>query len=198
MPSAVHLALLLSSQIKGFELSTKDLIRKMKSFGPTIEHVKSISFESLVTFLREKKVINVSKACLQRIHYLCTFRHGSPSKALEPDRVNVRVFLAGFMIAYRPTHVFESMGTLEQALYDATVPLIMTFEKICDALLASEGKCFADVPFELTKDFPTLLYNFLQCFKAWKVPDEAKLTCRIKHALIALYQVSPLHLALST
>jgi len=155
------------------------------------------SFEALVVHLREKPVIAATRDCLQRIHLLSTFRHGSPSRALSPENVNVRVFLAGYMIAYRPTHVFESMGTLEQALYDATVPLIMTFEKICDALLASEGKCFADVPFELTKDFPTLLYNFLQCFKAWKIPDEAKLTCRIKHALTALYQVSPLHLALS-
>ena len=33
-----------------------------------------------------------------------------------------------------------------------------------------------------------MLFEFLKRFKAWKVPDEAKLTCRIKHALIALYQ----------
>ena len=43
---------------------------------------------------------------------------------------------------------------------------------------------------ELTnlKDFPTLLFNFLKAFKAWNVPDEAKLVKRIKHALIALYR----------
>ena len=43
---------------------------------------------------------------------------------------------------------------------------------------------------ELTnlKDFPTLLFNFLKAFKAWKVPDEIKLTKRIKHALVAMYQ----------
>ena len=33
-----------------------------------------------------------------------------------------------------------------------------------------------------------MLFEYLKRFKAWKVPDEAKLTCRIKHALIALYQ----------
>ena len=44
------------------------------------------------------------------------------------------------------------------------------------------------MPHELTKDFPTLLFNFLKAFKAWKVPDEIKLTKRIKHALIAMYQ----------
>ena len=139
-----------------------------------------------MVFLRQPEVISTSKACLQRIHLLCTFRHGSPSRALAPENVNVRVFLAGFMIAYRPTHVFESMGALEQALLDSTTPLIITFDKICQIL--NEKRFFSAVPHELTKDFPTMLFNYLRCFKAWKVPDEAKLTCRIKHALIALYQ----------
>lgn len=141
-----------------------------------------------MVFLREKKIISVSKACLQRIHLLCTFRHGSPSKALTPENVNVRVFLAGFMIAYRPTHVFESMGALEHALLEAATPLLTTFQKICDTIRSSPGRCFQDVSPDLTKDFATLLFEYLKRFKAWKVPDEAKLTCRIKHALIALYQ----------
>ena len=146
----------------------------------------SFSFESLVVLLREKPIISVTKACLQRIHLLSTFRHGSPSKALSPENVNVRVFLAGFMIAYRPTHVFESMGVLEIALLEAATPLIAVFEKICR--IVHIGGSFMAVSHELTKDFPTLLFEFLKRFKAWKVPDEAKLTCRIKHALIALYQ----------
>jgi hypothetical protein len=182
-------------QIKAFNRTTKDLVELMKAHGATEEHTKSISFEALVVQLRDKNVIKISKACLQRIHYLCTFRHGSPSAALVPANVNVRVFLAGFMIAYRPTHVFENMGTLEQALYDATVPLIKSFERICNSLLSSETKTFAEVPHELTKDFPTLLFDFLKKFKAWKVPDEAKLTTRIKHALTALYQASLMLLA---
>ena len=68
------------------------------------------SFESLVVHLREKETIRIAKAMLQRVHLLCTLRHGSPPRALAPENVNVRVFLAGFMIAFRPTHVFESMG----------------------------------------------------------------------------------------
>jgi len=169
-------------------LTTFRLVQKYFLSGPTIEHVKSISFEALVVLLREKPIIAVSKACLQRIHLLSTFRHGSPSKALAPENVNVRVFLAGFMIAYRPTHVFESMGALEQALYESATPLLTTFERICSHIQSSPGKSFQEVPHELTKDFPTMLFEYLKRFKAWKVPDEAKLTCRIKHALIALYQ----------
>ena len=52
--------------------------------------------------------------------------------------------------------------------------------------VASVGS-FQLVPFELTREFPSTLFEYLKRFKAWKVPDEAKLTCRIKHALIALY-----------
>lgn len=154
--------------------------------GPTIDHVKSISFESLVVFLREKHIVSLSKRCLQRIHLLCTFRHGSPSKALTPENVNVKVFLAGLMIAYRSTHVFESIGTLEQALLEVAIPLHTTFQNICNTIAIKHS--FQDVPHELSKNFVPLLFEYLKRFKAWKVPDEAKLICRIKHALIALYQ----------
>jgi len=92
------------------------------------------------------------------------------------------------MIAYRPTHVFESMGALEQSLYESAIPLTTTFERIIQCIRTSVSRCFQEVPYELTEGFPTMLYEYLKRFKAWKVPDEAKLVCRIKHALIALYQ----------
>jgi hypothetical protein len=110
---------------------------------------------------------------LQRIHMISTFRHGSPVKALAPKNVNVLVFLAAFMIALRPTHVFESMGKLEQALYESAVPVINCFQRIVKHV-ESKGM-FQNVPFELTADFPTMLYEYLKRFKLWKVPDEVRL-----------------------
>ena len=98
----------------------------------------------------------------------------------------MRVFLAGYMIAFRPTHVFESMGALEQALYEAAHPLLANFQRTVECFAAAGSFC--SVPEELTRQFPEMLFEFLRRFKAWKVPDEAKLTSRIKHALIALYQ----------
>ena len=164
--------------------TTRHLVESVLQIGLSEASIKATSFESLVVMLREKPVIAAAKACLQRIHLQSVFRHGSPSKALSPENVNVRVFLAGFMIAYRPTHVFESMGTLEKNLLEATLPLMDKFHKIC-----SHTHTFgSSLPHELTKDFPMMLFEFLKRFKAWKVPDEAKLTLRIKHALIALYQ----------
>ena len=90
------------------------------------------------------------------------------------------------MIAFRPSHVFESMGQLEKSLLDSAVSLVQTFEGILHAV--SQLGVFHRAPSELTEKFPSVLHEYLKRFKAWKVPDEIKLTCRIKHALIALYQ----------
>ena len=156
------------------------IINRQLRSGVTIDYVKSISFDALAVALREAPIIESASAALQRVRLLASLRHG-----LQMYEVNVRVFLAGFMIAYRPTHVFESMGTLEQALYEATTPMLATFEAICRRI--SKSKSFAGVPQELTRDFPPLLYRFLKRFRDWKVLDERTLTARIKHALIALY-----------
>lgn len=165
---------------------TRNIIARLLAHGMTTRVALAMNFETLVTTLREQAIISNFKAALRRIHLLTTFRHGSPSSALVPENVNVRVVLAAFMIAYRPTHVFETTGPLEQALVDSATPLIETFERICTQI--HKNRAFSDVPAELTRNFPTLLLDYLRKFKAWKVPDEAKLTRRIKHALAALYQ----------
>jgi hypothetical protein len=90
------------------------------------------------------------------------------------------------MIAFRPSHVFESMGQLEESLLESALSLIQSFEGILHAV--SQLGVFHRAPPDLTEKFPSVLHEYLKRFKAWKVPDEIKLTCRIKHALIALYQ----------
>jgi hypothetical protein len=147
-----------------------DFLRPRGRPGVTIEHVKSISFEHLVVFLREKEVIASTNNSLQRIHKLCISRHGSPPSA-SSGNVNARVYLAAFMIAYRPTHVFESMGALETALYDSAYPLTTRFQSILECI-ARVGGAFQAVPVELTTGFLEMLHLYLDCFKAWKVPDE--------------------------
>ena len=169
--------------------TTNRIIQSFLSRNLTIDFVKSISFESLVIFLREKPIIAIAKKCLQRVHILSTYTHGSPIES----PVNVHIFLASYIIAYRPTHVFESMGTLEQELFEVAYPLTVKFENICNIIKSSKYHSFVEVPLELSKDFIIVLYEYLKRFQAWKVPDEAKLICRIKHALTALYQAQ-LHL----
>ena len=138
-------------------------------------------------FLREKDMIVSCKACLQRVHSLSVFRHGSPTAALSPENVNVRVFLAAYMIAFFPQRVFDNMGPLENALFEVAGPLIALFERICRIIHSSPERSFRAVPADVSREFPAMLFSYLTRFKAWKVPDEAKLTCRIRHALTALY-----------
>jgi hypothetical protein len=135
------------------------------------------SFESLVVHLREKETICIAKAMLQRVHLLCTLSHGSPPRVLAPENVNVRVFLAGFMIAFRPTHVFESMGELEGALLNAATPLMEKFQGIVHCLLGKasatsapqpQPQHFSEIRHALTDRFPFMLYDYLVRFKAWK------------------------------
>jgi hypothetical protein len=64
---------------------------------------------------------------------------------------------------------------------------MIKYEQIVTRIIASTNG-IQDVPYDITDGFPTMLFEYLKRFNAWKIPDEAKLTCRIKHALIALYQ----------
>lgn len=150
-----------------------------------LKRILFCSFEALVIFLREKSTITAAKALLMRVHHVTTILHGTPPNAVES--VNVRVFLAMFMIAIRPTHVFEDINGLERALMDASHRLLGCFESIISQLLA-RNFTISNVDFTLRSSFAALLFDYLTKFKAWKVPDEGKLTCRIKHALIALYE----------
>ncbi len=139
-----------------------------------------------MVFLREKPIVAIVKQFIRRLHQCCSLIHGEPPNALQPDSVNVRVVLAAYMIALRPSHVFESMGTLEQSLFEAAVLLVNRIEILVNDLASKNA--FYLLKYDLVASFTTILYEYLKRFKAWKVPDEAKLTCRIKHALIALYQ----------
>lgn len=171
-------------------LTTYNIVQNLLLNNITVDYIKSISFETLAHFLREPNIISSSKICLRRIHILCDIRHGSPNQALIPENINIKVFLAGFMIAYTPTHVFESINILENELLEAATQLFKNFYLICESILSSKNNSFQNVSHEITKDFSTLLYEYLKKFKAWKVPDEEKLKCRIIHALNALYQAN--------
>jgi hypothetical protein len=138
----------------------------------------SHSFETLVPYLRDETVLSATKACVQRVQMLC-----SRQEPLRRD-VHIRVFLTAYMIAHFPTHVFETVGELETALIQCAVPLVAHFHQICESI-RTEGRFVSS---DLTDGFPVLLCNFMDRFKAWKVPDEAQLAVRIKGALAAMYQ----------
>lgn len=168
--------------------TTLRLVEAYLSTAPTTERIRDMSFDGLIEFLRNRVTIATTKACLERIQRLAIQRHGLPESVVLCESVNVRVFLSGWMIAFHPSKVFESIGALERALFNATGPLLTAFEAILTHVSKSPGHTFAEVPPNLTADFPTLLFDFVAKFRAWKVPDAARVAHRIRAALFALYQ----------
>lgn len=169
-------------------LTTYHIIEYLLSIGLTNEHIQSINFESLVILLKKKSIISASKKCLQRIYQLCIYRHGSFESYDISENINVNIFLGSFMIIYHPTNVFENMDTLEKQLFEYTNKMLKTFQNICNIIHTSSNHCFQDVPYELSKDFLTMLFEYIKCFKAWKTPNEVIIIIQhIKTALIALY-----------
>jgi hypothetical protein len=85
------------------------------------------------------------------------------------------------MIAIHPRNVFETMGELETAVLESAQRLLAIFERILNS-----SEVLHRLPLDLTRSLPVALFEYLRHFRAWKVPDEARLVARIKHALRAL------------
>ena len=128
-------------------------------------------------------MISAAKACLQRVHFLSDVLHGLPEGILSYDNVNVRVFLAAFLIVHRSNHVFEMMGELETTLKNSAMVMLRSFEDILvkiqeksrTTMMAAPRLPGDDNQQIITKDFVPMLFQYLTDFKQWKMPDEAKL-----------------------
>ena len=167
------------------------LILKLDTLGVSSAKTSAMEFNpDLTTFLRNKVVVKTAKACLERIHRICNLRNKVSSiPGQEQSRINVRVFLAIYMIAAHPDKVFESLSDPSvQPLRDAASRFLDQFEAICSAIRDHPRKAYNELPLDLTADFGANLAAYFRTFQAWKVPDELRLITRIKHALVALYQ----------
>ena len=100
------------------------------------------------------------------------------------------------MIAFHEARVFEAVNRLEEELKKAALAMLEVFDELCGALRALPPGADPAAAVKAALTFPKLLHAYLTAFQAWKRPDEAKLTERIKHALSALSTSSTLHLCL--
>lgn len=170
--------------------STKRLIKKFLDVGLLGSKVREMGFEALVPFLRHQQTIKATKDILQRFHEQAIHVHGMPDVAPEDlntvKNVNVRVFVASYMIAFFPGHVFESTGLLESELRKSSTELITCFEEMV-AQFNANNMGFTGISNSVRGKFINLLFGYLIIFKKWKVPDEAKLTIRIRKAIRALH-----------
>lgn len=157
------------------------------NFGMTCEVAQTITFDDLSMRLRGVPLIKTMKLILYRVCVLTAEGVRTCPGSGETNTINVRVFLASFMIAYHPRSVFERVRQLETELIDASIKMLAVFDAICLAIIDTHGDSFNKKPDDEALTFPGVLHAYLKAFEAWKLLDEAKLTDRIKHALNALY-----------
>ena len=167
---------------------TRKVVTDAANFGMTSKKARSITFAALSKRLKDPELIKVMKRVLHRVCVLTVEGVRSCPGAEETKNVNVRIFVASFMIAYHTTNVFDSINKLETDLKIAAVEMLKVFDTLCLAIL--DAKLGADIkePVEKALAFPGVLHTYLKAFSAWKLVDEVKLTDRLLHALTALFQ----------
>jgi hypothetical protein len=93
------------------------------------------------------------------------------------------------MVAIHPTHIFEAMGEVEQALTESAQRLLELYESILSAI---HSHAHHSLPAATTQGFLAALPDYQRCFQAWMTPDASKLVGRILQALLALHHAAHL------
>lgn len=165
-------------------MTTKQVMRRFFESGITRSvAVESLSFDDLVSLLREEEQMRLMSNTVQRVFYLSVGRKGA--RRVASSNLNIRVFLAAYWICADAGKLFENpSGDLEKHLKALSLKLLLSFEAICEEL---RHKSIQNVKRGLCDLFPPIFREYVESFKAWKIPDEKKVCDRIKHALLALY-----------
>jgi hypothetical protein len=159
------------------------IVKRFRDARLLKEAVISMGFSHLVIHLRRKDVIASGKALFMRLHYMCEFLH--PSEIRLDPTINVRKLLAMYMIVFYHADCIEEPDNLSRALMDASVTLQDMVEEIVHQYNDKGRFCLIEE--NILKSFVPSVGNYITKFNAWKVPDEARLTLRIRHGLHALY-----------
>jgi hypothetical protein len=188
MPKMMHV-------VKMQRFRTRKLAIDVVKYGMTSEKAVQLVFKDLMIRLRCTTLIKTMKLILQRVCVLTAAGVSIHPGSEETKSVNVRVFLAVYMIAHFPTEVFEQLDVLEEKLISAANNLLTVFETVCGKIrMSKRGSSIKDIV-EQGLTFPKVLHEYLIAFKDWKVLDEVKLVDRIKHGLKALYDAEDLIMA---
>ena len=121
------------------------------------------------------------KIVIKSIIDACRLRHGVDTVC----DIGIAKVLNVFLIAYKPTDVFESMGVREQSLCYAAIPVAAKLQRLLACLATS--RTFDSVPRNLTNGFSPMLSEYVRCFAEWKIPDTQMYVDRLKDSLTALY-----------
>ena len=138
--------------------------------------------------MRKTEVIAAAKDMLQAIHEFLRNSNIDVQYFLGQHDFKIRVFLAAYMIAVCPGHVFASMGATETRLTTSSIALLTNLEAILDHIWISTN--LNTVSCALIDEFPRLIANYFEDFRAWKVPDNVRLKGVILDSLRSLYAES--------
>jgi hypothetical protein len=138
----------------------------------------------MVSFVKQRSVINLAKPCLERICFLSSAVHGAPVVCLKEFRTT-RMFLAMYLLHRHPRCVFNNIGTTEMALIKAIQLVVAEFDEI--VLIIKSSKSFYKVPSELSKRFSLHLNQFFEIFTTWETDSKAPLWASMRLCLVSLY-----------
>jgi hypothetical protein len=147
--------------------------------------LKFASFEDLIKYLRKNEVITVTKDMLQVIHEFRSNSNFDVQDFIGQHNFKIQIFLAAYMIALYPCHVFDSMGDIETRLTASSTALLTSLEAILDHVWTSAN--LNSVSCALIDEFPQLVATYFDDFQKWKEPDDAALKGGILNALRSLY-----------
>lgn len=142
--------------------------------GVTTRNVQGLSIDEMAETLRTESIMATSQKAVLRAFYLTYGSRGS-GRIADPN-LNIRVFLAAYMIRQHPTFVFEHQGALETDLIAAAGTLIPYFERLCTDLCTQS---IQDIPTAYKMEFPAIMHDYVTKFRAWKIPDEVGRLLRV-------------------
>ncbi|EKX51596.1 hypothetical protein GUITHDRAFT_102857 [Guillardia theta CCMP2712] len=175
-----------------FRFSLPSLLARLARSSLIAEWPAEARFPDMTARSQKKWVIRDFKRLVTSIIFLiqrAVVRRGLPlDKDETVEQFNVRVLMAAFLVVNRPGSCFESIGHLEQQVQHAAADLVTTLRHICSSIESSRAQPLTQHDWSSWRPFLKQLNVYLARFKDWKVPDEHKLTERIKHALLALYR----------
>ncbi|EKX31408.1 hypothetical protein GUITHDRAFT_122397 [Guillardia theta CCMP2712] len=177
---------------RAYHRSLRNTVKRLQRTGAIDHWDSSVEFKDKARALQRKWIVRDFKHFVTTAIYLIQrdmVKRGLRLTDSEHVGVfNIRKFIAAILIDNRPEGCFETLGRLEARVQDAARLMITTFRGICRIHPTVSWRPEGSQSWAEWRDFLSQLNNYLVCFEIWKVPDEHKLTERVKHGLLALYK----------
>ena len=172
-----------------FSRSIRSLSSRIKRYDVLKRWEPSADFKVMAESSRRKWFIRDIGRFIRTSIFMITRKVIRSGSAITEEEnapgFNIRVLLASFLVVNRPESCFEAIGKLERRVQASSSPV---FDSLCALIDRAQGQTLSSMPWLEHRDFLRQMKVYLEDFQAWKVPDEHKLSDRIKHGLLALYR----------